>query len=68
MRYAIFNDNGEFVRFENLDELVIPPIPNDKNGYPRAKKVEQEPEFNKNNQFLTYSHSGWKINTVLVEE
>lgn len=42
--YAIFDESGNFSRFEDLDPAVLPPIPLAADGHPRAVPLPPQPQ------------------------
>jgi len=57
-QYAIFDQSGNFVRFEALDPATLPPIPLAADGQPRAVPTGPAPTIS-DAQALTYSRAGW---------
>lgn len=58
--YALFEQSGAFLRFEQLDLALLPPVPLADDGLPRAVAVSDAPEIAAG-QSLAYSRAGWVV-------
>ena len=59
--YAIFDESGNFSRFEDLDPAVLPPIPLAADGKPRAVPTAGPAPTLADGEALVYSRSGWVV-------
>ena len=66
--HAIFSENGEFMRIENIDTSRIPPIPVARDGAPRAVPVKPAPEFDAAREAIVVQRDGTQIVVALPTE
>ena len=59
--YAIFDESGNFSRFEDLDPAVLPTIPLAADGKPRAVPTAGPAPTLADGEALVYSRSGWVV-------
>lgn len=60
-QYAVFDQSGNFVRFEALDPATMPPIPLADDGHPRAVPTTGSAPTLADGETLAYGRAGWIV-------